>query len=544
MASEDARELIHRAVAALQRNAWEEAARLAHAVLQRFGPEANSLMVLAGVRVHAGDVPGAIELYERARALMPRHIHILVNLASLYRAAGDLGQARSALEAALQVDPCFAVAHNNLGNIFLDLGQHAEAARCYERASALDPNYPDPKAGLGRIAADEHRLDEARALAERALQLAPQHPIGALTLARVKLRQDDAAGAAGLLEALLRDASLSVTNRAVAQGYLGETYQALGRYRPAFAAFTEANALRRGQFAAMPELERGPLAPASIARLTAFIEGADIGAWRPAPPAATTPVFMIGFPRSGTTLLEQILASHPDVTTLEERDTLLDAASELLSGEAAFARWADLPDREIERLRERYWQRVRTALPGPPGTPVFVDKQPLNAVLLPLIHRLFPAAKIILVLRDPRDVVLSCYQQRFSMNVAMYQLLRLDSACAYYDRVMHLVEVSRGKLPLRLHTLKYEDLIATFDQTVRGLLGFLELAWSEQVAGFAETARKRTIATPSDVQVVRPLYASARGKWQHYREFLEPCLPALAPWVRSFGYEDSAGTSR
>lgn len=141
------------------------------------------------------------------------------------------------------------------------------------------------------------------------------------------------------------------------------------------------------------------------------------------------------------------------------------------------------------------------------------------------------------MLRDPRDVVLSCYQQRFSMNVAMYQLLRLDTACAYYDLVMRLLEVSRGKLPLQLYTVKYEDLIADFDHTVRGLLGFLELEWCEQVTRYAETARKRSIATPSHAQVVRPLYASARGKWLHYREFLEPCLPALAPWVRSLGYE-------
>jgi tetratricopeptide (TPR) repeat protein len=540
VASADARELIHRAVAALQRNAWDEAAELAHAVLERFGPEANSLMVLASVRVQAGDPRGAIELYERARRLMPRHIHVLVNLASLYRAAGDLVQARGALEAALQVDPAFAVAHNNLGNILLDLGQRAEAARCYERASALDPNYPDPKAGLGRIAADEHRLDEARALAEGALQLAPHQAIAALTLAQVKLRQGDAAGAAGMLEVLLRDASLSVTNRAVAQGYLGEAYQALARYPAAFAAFSEANALRRGQYAAMPELERGPLAPASIARLTTFVENSDTRAWRRAPPAAATPAFMIGFPRSGTTLLEQVLGSHPDITTLEERDTLVDAASELLSGADAFARWPDLEDRQIERLRELYWQRVTTARLSAPATRVFIDKQPLNAVLLPLIQRLFPAAKIILVLRDPRDVVLSCYQQRFAMNVAMFQLLRLDTACAYYDTVMRLVEVSRRKLPLRLYTVKYEDLIATFDQTVRGLLGFLELEWSERVAHYAETARQRTIATPSAAQVVRPLYTDARGKWLRYREFLEPCLPVLEPWVRRFGYQSPA----
>jgi tetratricopeptide (TPR) repeat protein len=530
-------------VAALQRRAWTEAEELAHAVLQRFGPEANALMVLATVRTEAGDLEAGIDLYERARAVMPTHIHVLVNLASAYRATGRLAEARRALEAALQVDPRFAIAHNNLGNVLTDLGERLEAQRSYERAATLDPRYSDPVAGLARIAEQEHRLDDARSLAERALQLAPQHILAALTLARVKLRQADAAAAAAILEALLRGGALSVTNRVVAQGYLGEAYDKLARYQDAFTAFAAANALQLEQCAATYAGERGPLAPASIARLTAFVAGMDVSAWRPAPPALTAPVFLVGFPRSGTTLLDQMLASHPEVTTLEESNTLTDATTELLNSEEALGRWNSLPDREIERLRELYWQRVRGGLSSAPATRVFVDKQPLNAVLLPLIHRLFPTAKILLALRDPRDVVLSCYQQRFGMNAAMYQLLRLDTATAYYDAVMRLVAASRAKLPLRLHTVKYEDVVGNFEATMREVLHFLELEWDESVRRYTETARSRAIGTPSAAQVVRPLYGEARGRWRNYRALLAPHLPALAPWVATFGYEGTEAIS-
>jgi len=540
VASGDPRKLIERAAAALQRGAWGEAADLAQAVLRLFGPEANALMVLGSVRVQAGDLAGGIDLYERARALMPHHVHVLVNLASLYRAAGRLEDARHTLAAALEVDPGLAAAHNNLGNVLLDLGERAAALRAYERATALDPAYPDPIAGLARLAADEHRLDDARALAERALQLAPRSALGALTLARVRLRQDDSAGAAAILEELVRDAALPATNRAIAQGYLGEAYDQLARYPEAFRAFTEGNALQQRQYAGLAALEQGPLAPASIARLTVFIEATDPAAWRPAPPAAATPVFLVGFPRSGTTLLDQILASHPEVTTLEERDNLTDAAHELLAA-PALERWAALPDETIGRLRELYWRRVGAGLAQAPAGRIFVDKQPLNAVLLPLIHRLFPAARIILALRDPRDVVLSCYQQRFGMNVAMYQLLRLDTAAAYYAAVMRLVEVSRRRLPLHLHAVKYEDVVARFEDTIRGVLAFLDLEWDESVRGYVATARQRTITTPSEAQVVRPLYGSSCGRWRNYREFLEPHLPALAPWLRTFGYQDEGG---
>jgi Tfp pilus assembly protein PilF len=535
--SADPVELIQRALAALQRQAWGEAAELAQAVLQRCGPEANALLVLASVRAQAGDLHAAIDLYESARALLPTHIHVLVNLASAYRATGRLQEARRTLDAALQVDPRFAIAHNNLGNVLIDLGERADALRCYQRAAALDPGYCDPLAALARIAEEEHRLDDARSLAERALQLAPHNVMAALTLARVRLRQDDAPGASTILAALLGGAKLSVTNRIVAQGYLGEAYEKLARYPDAFSAFTRANALQHEQYAAAFRHERGPLAPASIARLTEFVAGVNLRAWRPAPPSAATPVFLVGFPRSGTTLLDQILASHPEVTTLEERDTLADAADELLNAPAALERWASLPDEEIERLRGLYWQRVTDGLSATPVRRVFVDKQPLNAVLLPLIQRLFPAARIILALRDPRDVVLSCYQQRFGMNAAMYQLLRLDTATAYYGAVMRLVALSRSKLPLRVHAVKYEDVVGSFEATTRSVLGFLELEWDERVRRHAETASKRTIGTPSAAQVVRPLYSSACGKWRNYSSFLAPYLPALLPWVQAFGYE-------
>ncbi len=537
MTASDPTELMQRAFAALQRRAWGEAAGFASAVLEHFGPEANALMVLGAVQAEAGDLRAAIELYERARALMPTHIHVLVNLASAYRATGRLLDARRTLDAALRVDTRSAIAHNNLGNVLIELGERDAARHSYERAGALDPSYSDPVAGLARIAEEEHRLDDARSLAARALQLAPQNVLAALTLARATLRQEDAPGAVSILERLLRGGSLSVTNRVLAQGYLGEAYDKLARYEDAFHAFGEANALQHAQYAPMFAHVSGPLAPASVTRLTAFVDRIDPSKWQAPPPAARTPVFLIGFPRSGTTLLDQILASHPEVSTLEERDTLLDAATELMNTEQAFNRWASLQPTEIERLRGLYWQRVRAGTAGAPETRVFVDKQPLNAVLLPLIHRLFPAARIVLALRDPRDVVLSCFQQRFGMNVAMYQLLRLDTAAAYYHAVMHLIEVSRGKLPLALHVVKYEDIVARFEATVRELLAFLELEWDERVRRYPETARARTIGTPSASQVVHPLYGSARGKWRNYRAFLEPCLPTLAPWVQTFGYE-------
>jgi len=530
-------QLIQNAAAAFQRGAWNEAAGLCQQVMSQFGEDANALMILGVIRMEGGDPAGAIEYLERARELMPNHIHALVNLGTAYRAVGRLHEARIVLEAALQVDRRFAIAHNNLGNVLLDIGDRENAKKEYERAVVAQPNYAEPIAGLARIAEEEHRLDDARRLSERALRLAPQNVPAQLTRSRVALREGDAAQAAAALETLLRGGSPTPTNRVIGEGYLGEAYDKLGRVDDAFAAFSRANAIQHSQHIQAFGTDRGPMAPETVRRLTDFVLATDLSTWCEAPPVSgKNPVFLIGFPRSGTTLLDQILASHPQITTLEERDTLFDATDALIRPGEGFERWATLPASEIERLRALYWQQVATGMSGAPIRQVFVDKLPLNAIFLPIIHRLFPAAKIILAIRDPRDVVLSCFQQRFGLNAAMFQLLKLDSATAYYDGVMGLVEASRAKLPLDLHMVKYEALVGDFDATVRALLAFLGLDWNDAVRGYAETAKKRAIGTPSAAQVVLPIYGSAEGKWRSYRHFLAPHLPRLETWVRTYGY--------
>lgn len=532
--------MIQRASAALQRGAFGEAAAIAAQVVGRFGEDANALMILGLERKEADDLPAAIGFYERARTAMPSHIHVLVNLAAAYRAVGRLHEARIALEDALSHDRRFAIAHNNLANVLLDLSDRVGAKKSYERAVTIEASYADPIAGLARIAEEEHRLDDARRLAGRALSLAPSNVSAAMTLARAAQRAGDAVRAAADFRALLANPAVKSANRTICEGYLGEALDKLGRYDEAFTAFARANELQYAQHAPAFALDRGPLSLEAVEWLTRFVEAIDLSAWRPVPAAnERVPVFLIGFPRSGTTLLDQILASHSEVTTLEERDSLADVALALIRPGAAFDSWSTLSVSDIERFRSLYWAQVQAGLAGVPMKRIFVDKLPLNAVFVPTIHRLFPTAKIVFAVRDPRDVVLSCFQQRFGMNGAMFQLLRLDTAARYYDAVMELVRAARAKLPLQVHEIRYEGVVTDFDGEVRALLAFLGLAWEDAVRDYAETARTRAIGTPSASQVVQPLYASAQGKWRNYRSFLEPVQPMLSPWVAAFGYEAS-----
>lgn len=530
--------LLKSATEHFQRRSFAECARLCQIVLAQHGEEANALMLLGLMRLTLQDVPGAIAFLERARRKNPVHVHVLNNLGNAYRAAGRMTEARSCLEDAVRHDPALAAGHNNLGNVLLDLEQRDAARASYARALALQPSHADAAANLARLAEEGHQLEEAAKLARQALAIAPVHLQARLTLARVRQRGGHTEEALEQFEGLVTAPGLPPNMRAIVHGHLGECLDRHGRYAEAFAQFTSANELQRERFAGHFAGDNGFLSTSLMTRLSDLMTKRPVSTWTPAPPSNTSPVFLIGFPRSGTTLLDQVLFSHPDVTVLEEQDTLAPVCARLFSGAGDVSFLADLSAGQIEQLRHLYWARVHERLKPSDIRRTFVDKLPLNAALLPLIYRLFPEARFVLALRDPRDVVLSCFQQRFGMNGAMYQLLRTDTAAAYYAAVMALVDQSRRLLPLQMHQIRYEDVVAQFEVQIGNLLAFLDLPWDDAVRNHTETARRRVINTPSATQVVRPLYTSSVGKWRQYEPQLAPVLGTLEPWVAAFGYAD------
>ncbi len=442
------------------------------------------------------------------------------------------------LEAALAIDGSFPWALQNLGCVMLELGDRRSARQFFERAITSKPDYAEALASLADVAEKEHQLDEARRLVERALLLTPNLVVTQLVLARLRLRASEHAEVESQLKPLLANSTIRPKDRATAFGCLGQALEGLGRYDEAYAAFAGANDIERGFYAGTFTDTGTATSFETIVRLTEFMQSGDEMPWPEAGAGdAANPVFFVGFPRSGTTLLDQVLASHPDIETLEENDNLADAVRALVLAEGGLSRWEGLSSEDIEGFRSAYWRRVDSGLGRSRRRAVFVDKLPLNVILLPLIHRLFPAAKVILALRDPRDVAVSCFRNRFAMNAAMYQFLSLETTARYYDAVMRLGEAARKRLPLRLLMLRYEDVVDDFRSSIGGVLEFLELEWTDDVTKYAEAASQRNIRTPSATQVIQPLYRTSIGQWRHYAHQLEPVMPILDRWVRAFGYE-------
>jgi len=254
----------------------------------------------------------------------------------------------------------------------------------------------------------------------------------------------------------------------------------------------------------------------------------------PIPGAAATHVFLIGYPRSGTTLVENILASAPGVVALEERDTLADTEEALVANDGTMADLDALDAAELTAFREKYWARVR-AWGGEVAGQVFVDMNPLNGIKLPLIARLFPEARILIMRRDPRDVLLSCFRINFVPSPAAFAFSDLEEAARHYDALMRLTELCRARLPLAFHEVRYDRLVADFETTVRALAAFAGLGWTDDFHAFDSTAKTRGVRTASATQVRRGLYDGG-GNWRRYRAELAPILPILAPWVERFGF--------
>ncbi len=246
-------------------------------------------------------------------------------------------------------------------------------------------------------------------------------------------------------------------------------------------------------------------------------------------------VFLIGFPRSGTTLLENILVGHPDIVALQEKNLLSPAAGEFLSSDTGRKRLAAASDAELEPHRVRYWQAVKSYGADVAGK-IFIDNHHLNATKFLTVPKLFPEARVIFAIRDPRDVVLSCFRLDFVMNPSTFELLTLERAARYYDSVMSLSRNYRRMFTLPWLDVRHETLVGDFKSEVERLCAFLDIEPHPAMENFAERARGRAISTASANQVRRGLNADGIGTWRHYREELAPVLPLLAPWVEAFGY--------
>ncbi|HEX3367662.1 tetratricopeptide repeat-containing sulfotransferase family protein [Phenylobacterium sp.] len=523
--------------AAVQARDFERGGRLAERALAS-GLEHPAVLNLAALKLEGEErFEDAVRLLQRAVAIAPgdpgAHNALGLCLRRLERDAEALIQ----FDQAIQIAPTFAGAHSARGGCLESLGRLKEAEAAFRRSIELQPENLGGLAGIANLMSRRGAHGEARAMAAKVLSAQPGYPDAVNVMAAAELAAGEAPAAQVRLEAMIADPRLTPQQLAFAQGLLGDALDAQDRVPEAFSAYAACN---MGLWRTYAKTYGAPptaleFAQGMIGRLDAIAPEAWTSAGEP-PPGATGHVFLLGFPRSGTTLLEQVLASHPDVEALEERETLSAAMRAFLATPQDLDRLAAASEAELKPLRAAYWDRVRDES-AHVGGKVFVDKHPLNSLKLPLIARLFPNAKILFARRDPRDVVLSCYRRRFVMSGSAYQLLTLSGAAGYYDAAMQIAERMAPALEARSHVVRHETLIEDFDGVVRAVCDFLGLPWTDDLRAFSARTRDRGIATPSGAQLAGGLSAEGVGQWRRYRQQMAPALPKLRPWVERFGYD-------
>ncbi|MEQ4575142.1 MAG: sulfotransferase [Gammaproteobacteria bacterium] len=404
---------------------------------------------------------------------------------------------------------------------------------------------PDPtRAWARRVMVMEraNRLDDARAAAARlpAAQAVADADVRQDVLnarAVLAMREGEWAQASQALETLLAEPG-DKRKRSNLYFALARCYDRLGQPDEAMRACAEAHAAQLAGIAPLvPEAMKRSDAPLPVARQRWSPQ--RHAAARPVggPAMADSPVFVVGFPRSGTTLLEQMLDAHPALCSMDERPFLQELAERL---EREGLAWPDglgeLDDAACEALRGEYWRRVREVASPMPGQRL-VDKNPLNLLRLPLIHRLFPQARVILALRHPCDVLLSCYMQAFRSPAFAMLCSDLDRlARGYADAMDHWLHHARLLAPIAMES-RYEDLVDDVAGQVGKLGAFLELEQPERLLDFQRHARgKGFISTPSYAQVVEGINRRGLDRWHPYRRHFEPVLPVLRPYLERWGY--------
>ena len=504
--------IVHRNLGDL--DAARECCRRALACQPHFAEAHNNL---GNVQRDLGALDAAVESYRRALALKPRFAEAHYNLGIVHRDLGDLDAAIESHRRAVDLRPDYAEAYNNLGNALNDIGRLDEAEQNYRRAAELKPDYAEAYNNLGNVLASVGRLDEVERYYRRAVELKPNYAEAYRNLFSIrKIEERDSV--IGSVEKLYGETSASAEDRMHFAFGLGKAYDDLGHYAEAFAYLTEANRLKRQSFAYdVAQDARFFLRIREVFQESLFKRHAKAGR------RDDTPIFIIGMIRSGTTLVEQILASHPAVFgagELHDLSTVADSAVQergLRFPEGI----EDLDDAAFNRLADDYLRRLRVR--GGRARHV-TDKMPSNFCHVGLIRLIVPSARIIHVRRNPLDTCLSVFANYFVHDHPYaYDLTELG---AYYRHYEALMEHWRHVIPDGMLELSYEALIEQPEAEIRRLLDSCNLPFDPACLSFHET--KRPVQTASVSQVRQPLYRKSLARWRNYEAQLKPLRSALS----------------
>ena len=488
-------------------------------------PQAPAVRNSRGAVLHKlGRFTESAAEFERALLLAPGYADAWVNLAAVYNDLGQCDKAVRCCDHAIALDPRHAEAYSNRGVALVALRRFDEAMESYHRALAIDPGKGDLHCNIGSALVEQGRMDEAIGYFDQAIALDPRRPKFHFCHVLTR-RATEGDPRIATLESLAREqARMSPEERIDLNFALAKAYEDTGRPNESFGALLAGNALKRKS---VPYVEKITLGSLDFFGRVWTQEIVD--AWRGFGHATDLPIFIVGMPRSGSTLVEQIMASLPGVADRGEVSVLHEAATAAFGPLERLIPTAQMEDRgnRLADMARRYLAALGASAPG---TLRVTDKTPGNFAFLAMIHLAFPNAKIIHTRRDPLDTCLSCFSSLFTSVQFSYDLGELGRYYRAYERLM---EHWRAILPAGAFLdVDYENLVADFDTEARSIVDYIGLPWNDSVRTFHKT--DRPIKTASAVQVRQPLYKSSVGRARK----IEPLL--LQPLRAALGMDAQA----
>ena len=522
---------------------------------------------LANIYMELKNIEQAIIFFKKAIDLNPNYINAIYNLGIVYFEKGKYEESITCFKKVLKINPRHLAALNNFGIVLKKVKEYEQALKCFEKVINIDKNFIKAYNNIGTISLELGNIKNAILNYEKVLKLSPDNFISyknllatyensnqienyqkTLKLSEKKFPNEKILNLyKGILffrkkkfkESIkfLKKSNFPNDNETEVKRvfFLAKAYDQIEKIDEAFKFFKLGNKLeestyKAGKFDKEKYLKR-------IEKRKNYFTKKNVNNWIKLnyPSNNFSPIFLVGFPRSGTTLLDTILRSHPKINVIEEKPMVAKMLNKIDKKKLNFLE--KISTSEIQNLQNEYLNELKKYVELDNNSNLIIDKLPLNIINTGEILRIFPKAKFILSLRHPMDCVLSCFMQDFKLNDAMSNFLNLNDAANLYKNTMELWNQYNSILKIKYVSVKYEDLINNFKPTIEGVLKLLNLNWNKSMLDYRKTAIKREkISTPSYYQVVQPIYKHSNERWKRYKKYLTNIDPNLSELIKKYKY--------
>jgi len=427
-----------------------------------------------------------------------------------------------------------------MGNALKDQGKLEEAIAAYNKALLIKPDYAEAYQNSMEALEKWNKLDDLSECIEKAKVSFEQVPPDIKYYeAKLLSRKNDHLKALETLETI-EVAEISKIRRPAFLELKAKCFQKIQEFDRSYDYFKQMNDCIQKTTEFQNYNPDQYLNERTLQLTQIKSSSSPIAKPQPRSQSSTDPVFLIGFPRSGTTLLDAILRSHSKIEVIEEKP-MLSMARSLINAKLRVSNLVILETLSFELVdeaKQAYFKELEKHIESGGFNNLIIDKLPLNILEIPLIKQLFPETKFIFSVRHPLDAIISCWMQNFKLNEAMVNMVDLDRIVDLYCIALETLKSSQTRYGLEIHRVKYENLVIDLQTETTPLLEFLGLDWEAQLENYRDTALKRgRVNTPSYSQIVQPLYKDASYRWKNYKKHLEKYFDKIEPWADELGYE-------